>query len=170
MVPTLRLWPPEPVSGRAAVFRMLRNGRMLLLTKCTEMKMHKVACNKRLPLARSPQVHLCAVNKCTSALQLELIPPETSCRKAFSGWPSSVKTGQTVLLIIRTVEVVNSTVPLLVWGWEYVDVIWGQWKPSLGLCVLLKSCTEPFSTHTLGSALPATPLFVLSVSAVSVIV
>lgn len=85
MVPTVRLWPPEPVSGRAAVFRTLRKVHMLLLTECTEMKIHKVACNKRLHLARSPQLHLCAVNKCISALQLEFIPPETSCRKAFSG-------------------------------------------------------------------------------------
>lgn len=65
----------------------------------------------------------------------------------FSGWPSSVNAGQTVLLIIRTSHwrFFSSTVPLLVWDWENVAAIWGQWKPSLVLCVLLKCCSEPSS-------------------------
>lgn len=86
MVPTVRLWLPELVSGRAAVFRMLRNVRQLFLTECIEMKIHEVACNKRFPLAQSPQVHLCAVyNNCSSALQLGLIQPKTRCRNTFLG-------------------------------------------------------------------------------------
>lgn len=92
------------------------------------MKIHRVACYKRFPLARSPQVHLCAVNNCTSALQMKLIQPKTRCRNAFSGWPSSVNTGQTVLLVVITSQL-RCLIPLChclfetgsVWGWSEVS-------------------------------------------------
>lgn len=113
--------------------------------ECTEVKIHKVACNKHLPLAQSPQVHLSAVDKCTSVLQLQLIQPKTSCRKLFF-WVTFLGEYRTNCVVAnkgKSVEVFNSTLPLLVWHWEYAEVIWGQRNHSLVLCVLLKYCTEP---------------------------
>lgn len=48
-----------------------------------EMKIRKVVQNKHLPPAPSPRAHLCALNKCTSALQLELFQPGTGLQKSF---------------------------------------------------------------------------------------